>query len=82
MANRLLRCETTDERSTRISQLLPLVSALNRSRDPSMAVYARTLRETVRDMERLNDIELQMLKAQDEAASSLYTTITQILGRS
>jgi hypothetical protein len=51
------RLPSVDERSQRITALLPLVSGLRHARDPAARACAVVLQASVRDLERLNDVE-------------------------
>jgi hypothetical protein len=68
-----------ENRSRRISQLLPFVSNLRHSQNAEARAIAIPLQETVRDLERLNDIEMLCRAADDKTGPTLWLAIIEVL---
>jgi hypothetical protein len=73
------RSAAIDRRSRRISQLLPLVSLIRHAQSPAMREFSAPLQLALRDLERLNEIELNCVQATDHTGPSLWMRITKIL---
>jgi hypothetical protein len=75
----VVRSPSVDARSQRITQLLPIVSGLRHSANAEARAVAEPLQATIRDLERLNDIEIRCLMADDRAGPSLRLAFMEIL---
>ena len=52
------RPTSVEVRSTQITELMPMVSGMRHSKNPAAIVCATVLQAAIRDLERLNDVEM------------------------
>lgn len=71
------RSPSVDARSVRISLLLPLLSRFRSLQGAEMQVVAELLLTTVRDLERLNEIESLCVQAGESVPSSAVKRILE-----
>jgi hypothetical protein len=69
------------DRSARISLLLPLLSQLRHASNTEARNTAYPLQNALRDLDRLNDIEMLCRQADDETGPTLWLRIIKILER-
>lgn len=74
-----VRSTAIDNRSQRISVLLPLLSGMRHSKNTEALATAVHLQAAIRDLERLNDVEIACVSAEHWTAGMLRTTIIEIL---
>lgn len=84
-----LRPESVEVRSHHMSQIFPMVSLLRSAKDPEANVCAGVLQTVVRDLDRLNDIEMLCVKYNSETlrplggpAEEFFDDLNKILVRS
>jgi hypothetical protein len=73
------RSPSIKARNQRITALLPLVSGLRHAASSAARAAAEPLQAAIRDLERLNDIEVQCRVADDKTGPTLWLTIVGIL---
>lgn len=68
-------------RTQLISQLLPIISGFRHSQNIEARNYAALLQLAVRDLERLNDIEMLCRQATDSTGPTLWLKFIELLER-
>lgn len=74
-----IRSTAIDNRSQRISVLLPLLSGMRHSKNTEALTAAVHLQAAIRDLERLNDVEIACVSAEHWTAAMLLATCVEIL---
>jgi len=75
----VVRSPSVDARSRRIMQLLPIVSGLRHSANAEARAVAEPLQAAIRDLERLNDIEIRCSAVDGCTGAALRLAFMEIL---
>jgi hypothetical protein len=72
---------SVEARSRRITVLLPMVSSMRHSKNSAAIACATALQEAVRDLERLNDVEICCSRYNDEPLRPLQGLTEEFFNR-
>ena len=84
------RPASVEVRSTRITVLMPMISGMRHSKNPAAILCATVLQAAVRDLERLNDVEMCCFQYGSQTPGSqtpgsqtqeFFTRMSEILSR-